>query len=1015
MRKRKTGIILGVVLAMLFLGSGLVWAQPTDVQGNWAENQISQWLDKGLAHGYPDGSFKPNDTISRAELIALTNHALGFETTTEINFSDVSASDWFQTEIAKAGAAGYISGYPDGTMRPGQGISRQELAAILIKITDMEAPADSSTLNSFSDSSVIPAWSKPAIAVVVSQGYMRGYPDQTFRPDQTLTRAEAIVTLDNFIKSRFEQVIYNQAGTYGPSSGQETIQGDVTVNVTGIHLQNLLIKGRLTLEESIGEGNVTLKNVTVEGATFIKGGGANSVTLDDCLLPGITVSKNGVRVVATGNTSVKVVRLDNGASLVETSITGPGFETVTLAEIIPSGAKITLSGKFDHVAVASPEVNVLITGSTITQLDVEEKACGSSIDLDRTSQIKTLNLNAAAAVLGQGTIDSAVINVAGTTLVPKPAEIINPNYYTYSKTNTSGPSSTNTGTGSGTGSGGGGGNAPLNLTGSDPADGETGVSRNPRIILTFDRGVVRDHWDNNQNCFTLQDRNGQSIDISVTRADNYLDDSQKSKIYITPDSILTNGMKYTLIISADLQANNDNRMGTEDTVSFTVVTVPSGGGGGSSTPVAPTFTSSEVTTAGDVSITFSKDMEGSANLAGKEDRFIVLVEGNPVVVTGLSLPGTNKIKLTLTTKITSGQVVTVAYTKDVDPAKQIKAADGGVMESFSAQTVTNSLEPEAPTFVSAEVTTTGDVSIIFSEEMESAANLAGKEGQFTVLVEGNSDVVTELNLTSTNKIKLTLTTKIASGQFVTVAYSKDNDTTKQIKSADGGVLESFSAQSVTNGLIPAALSFVSAEVTTNGDVGITFNKDMESTASLAGKEGQFTVLVDGNPDVVTGLSLTSTAAKIKLTLTVKVTNGQTVTVAYTKDGDPVKQVKSADGEVLEDFTAQPATNGTIPAAPVYSSAEVTNKGDISIYLNKEMADPAGKQAQFNVTVDAAATSVASLELTNTVGKIKLVLTDKVLTTGHTIVINYVKGADEASQLRASDGGILDSFTQTFSH
>jgi hypothetical protein len=88
--------------------------QISDIQGNWAEPQIRDWVNKGLAAGYEDGTFGPDNNISRAEFMALANRAFGFKSTVSTSFSDVSAADWFAGEVGKALDAGYISGYQDG-------------------------------------------------------------------------------------------------------------------------------------------------------------------------------------------------------------------------------------------------------------------------------------------------------------------------------------------------------------------------------------------------------------------------------------------------------------------------------------------------------------------------------------------------------------------------------------------------------------------------------------------------------------------------------------------------------------------------------------------------------------------------------------------------------------------------------------------------------------------------------------------------------------------------------------
>jgi len=82
-----------------------------DIGGHWAEDTIAKWVEQGLISGYTDGTFRPDNSITRAEFMALVNRAFGFNKKAAIGFFDVSATDWFYDEIAKAVKAGYISGY----------------------------------------------------------------------------------------------------------------------------------------------------------------------------------------------------------------------------------------------------------------------------------------------------------------------------------------------------------------------------------------------------------------------------------------------------------------------------------------------------------------------------------------------------------------------------------------------------------------------------------------------------------------------------------------------------------------------------------------------------------------------------------------------------------------------------------------------------------------------------------------------------------------------------------------
>ncbi|MDO5037482.1 MAG: S-layer homology domain-containing protein [Tissierellia bacterium] len=104
----------------------------------WSSKAISQLSGLGLIEGYPDGTFRPQDPISRAEFLALATRFRPLEPGGP-GFKDVPETHWAQAPIQSASAAGWIEGYPDGTFRPDQGISRAEVVKIVNKILGREA------------------------------------------------------------------------------------------------------------------------------------------------------------------------------------------------------------------------------------------------------------------------------------------------------------------------------------------------------------------------------------------------------------------------------------------------------------------------------------------------------------------------------------------------------------------------------------------------------------------------------------------------------------------------------------------------------------------------------------------------------------------------------------------------------------------------------------------------------------------------------------------------------------
>ena len=272
----------------------------SDLTGHWAEKEVKAWTARELTGGYPDGTFRPDSVIARAEFLALVNRVFGYHKMVNLDgmaemvvsqaagaaiFSDVAETDWYAGEIVQAAAVGYLSGYPDGTIKPQKSLTRQEVAVLLARIlpTVIESSkVDNSHLNSddvlksFIDEAQIPAWSREAVAMAVIGGYMSGYPDGSFQPTKKITRAEAIAVLDRAVGQ-----LFYRAGIYGPFQGTLVLEGNVTINTPGVTLQNMTITGNLYLTEGIGEGDVTLDNVTVQGTTKIGGGGSDSIHLRD--------------------------------------------------------------------------------------------------------------------------------------------------------------------------------------------------------------------------------------------------------------------------------------------------------------------------------------------------------------------------------------------------------------------------------------------------------------------------------------------------------------------------------------------------------------------------------------------------------------------------------------------------------------------------------------------------------------------------------------------------------------
>lgn len=165
----------------------------SDTKTHWAKDNISKLIATGSVSGYPDGTFKPDQTITRAEFASILCNVFKFESKGSKTFNDTK-EHWANDNIAKAAAAGVVSGYNDETFGPNDLITREQMAVMIARAVNLELVVEE--IN-FDDSDNISGWAKPAMTTVNKNGIMKGYPDNTIRPQGKASRAEAVTVIIN--------------------------------------------------------------------------------------------------------------------------------------------------------------------------------------------------------------------------------------------------------------------------------------------------------------------------------------------------------------------------------------------------------------------------------------------------------------------------------------------------------------------------------------------------------------------------------------------------------------------------------------------------------------------------------------------------------------------------------------------------------------------------------------------------------------------------------------------------
>ncbi|MFZ4729220.1 MAG: S-layer homology domain-containing protein [Pseudanabaena sp.] len=165
-----------------------------DVPANyWAQTFIQELASRNIIKGFPDGSFRPNDPVTRAQFAALLSQAMNKQTVrSSATFTDVSSTNWAATAIQKAYTTGFMSGYSATTFRPNENISRvQILVSLANGLGYAPTKPANTTLQLYSDATTVPAYARNSVAAATENRMVVNYPNlKLLNPNQPATRAE---------------------------------------------------------------------------------------------------------------------------------------------------------------------------------------------------------------------------------------------------------------------------------------------------------------------------------------------------------------------------------------------------------------------------------------------------------------------------------------------------------------------------------------------------------------------------------------------------------------------------------------------------------------------------------------------------------------------------------------------------------------------------------------------------------------------------------------------------------
>jgi hypothetical protein len=304
-----------------------------DTQGHWASQAITILSQGNIFGGYPDGTFKPEGRITRAEFSAILVKSLNLNTNmppATASFADVPSGFWAFPAIEAVKTTGLVSGYPGGAFMPNKTITRAEALTILANAARLSQPDDATAnniLSAYSDNGMTPAWARRPVAAALQAGFLNTVPGSgNLLPNMAATRAEIAAMTQNF-----RTVAQNgQPNTGIVDANNGALQGSVSTVAEGTVFTGTLKTG-ITSETSRAGDQVVL-------------------VLDRPLTAG-----NGAVVVPSGSTVTGVVESVQSAGRTgKNGLLGITFSNLTL----PSGASVPISARI------STETGILDGGTT---------------------------------------------------------------------------------------------------------------------------------------------------------------------------------------------------------------------------------------------------------------------------------------------------------------------------------------------------------------------------------------------------------------------------------------------------------------------------------------------------------------------------------------------------------------------------------------------------------------------------------------------------------------------------
>ena len=413
--KQKLRRAMAALLALALMCTLLPAVVPEAHAESWAQPYVDQLARSGVMRDDIPGGMDPDGYVTRAEFVSMVNRAFGYTKTGPTPFKDVFATAWYADDIAIAYTAGYISGTSPTTASPNATLTREQATYILGKNAMLRETTGE--VLGFTDSRSFSDWSRGMIDAAAQAGMVGGYPDGTFQPQREVTRGEVACMLVNVLGD----IVQGQGAV---SLGD--VDGNVTINHSGVTLKDTFITGNLYLTGGIGLGDVLLDNVTVLGKIIASGAGEGNQGDSSIILRHVNANE---MVVDTINNQFVTIRAEGATRVDSTSVRTPSY----LEDVTPekygllnikldgeAGTRLQLAGNVKEVVNRTPSSSLLLAQGTADKITVDESAVNAQLTIDSSARVKDLNLDVGTVVSGGGDIDDLTVYAPGSTVSTLP-------------------------------------------------------------------------------------------------------------------------------------------------------------------------------------------------------------------------------------------------------------------------------------------------------------------------------------------------------------------------------------------------------------------------------------------------------------------------------------------------------------------------------------------------------------------------------------------------------------------